>query len=214
MTSVTERRSRRTAIVVVGASMVVFALLSAASFARSGRPDPDAISFAGRSAVAGKQVFQAYDCMGCHTLVGNGAYFAPDITHVYADDGPAWLTAFFTQLRIWPTVRMTEDQIARLHAQGSLESTSPAAYYATWTAAHDDSQTRGGWTILMPELHLRPDEIPALVAYLDYVSRLDTQGWPPESVAPDAVLTGVQDRLHGPAGGPTSTATSTPDGLR
>lgn len=29
---------------------------------------------------AGKQVWHKYDCIGCHTIFGNGSYFAPDMT--------------------------------------------------------------------------------------------------------------------------------------
>ena len=31
---------------------------------------------------AGKMVWQKYDCIGCHTILGNGSYFAPDMTKV------------------------------------------------------------------------------------------------------------------------------------
>src|SRR4030067_1218976 len=29
---------------------------------------------------AGKKVWHKYDCIGCHTILGNGSYFAPDLT--------------------------------------------------------------------------------------------------------------------------------------
>jgi len=29
---------------------------------------------------AGKKVWHKYDCIGCHTIFGNGSYFAPDLT--------------------------------------------------------------------------------------------------------------------------------------
>lgn len=29
---------------------------------------------------AGKKVWHKYDCIGCHTILGNGSYFAPDMT--------------------------------------------------------------------------------------------------------------------------------------
>ncbi|MCX8117228.1 MAG: cytochrome c [Desulfobacterota bacterium] len=31
---------------------------------------------------AGKKVWHKYDCIGCHTIMGNGSYFAPDMTTV------------------------------------------------------------------------------------------------------------------------------------
>ncbi len=31
----------------------------------------------------GKQVWEEHDCIGCHTLLGEGAYFAPELGNVY-----------------------------------------------------------------------------------------------------------------------------------
>lgn len=36
----------------------------------------------------GKLTFQAKNCMNCHTILGNGAYYAPDLTKAWLD--PAW----------------------------------------------------------------------------------------------------------------------------
>lgn len=36
----------------------------------------------------GKKTVQAKNCMNCHTLLGNGAYYAPDLTKAWLD--PAW----------------------------------------------------------------------------------------------------------------------------
>jgi nitric oxide reductase subunit C len=37
----------------------------------------------------GKLTVQAKNCMDCHTLLGNGAYFAPDLTKAWLD--PGWV---------------------------------------------------------------------------------------------------------------------------
>jgi nitric oxide reductase subunit C len=36
----------------------------------------------------GKMTLQARNCTGCHTILGNGAYYAPDLTKSWLD--PAW----------------------------------------------------------------------------------------------------------------------------
>jgi len=36
----------------------------------------------------GKRIVQGRNCMNCHTLLGNGAYYAPDLTKSWLD--PAW----------------------------------------------------------------------------------------------------------------------------
>ena len=35
----------------------------------------------------GKKTIQAKNCMNCHTLLGNGAYYAPDLTKAWLDQG-------------------------------------------------------------------------------------------------------------------------------
>ena len=37
----------------------------------------------------GKLTFQSKNCINCHTMLGNGAYFAPDLTKTWLD--PAWV---------------------------------------------------------------------------------------------------------------------------
>ena len=37
----------------------------------------------------GKLTVQSKNCMNCHTLLGNGAYYAPDLTKAWLD--PAWV---------------------------------------------------------------------------------------------------------------------------
>lgn len=38
----------------------------------------------------GKKTVQAKNCMNCHTLLGNGAYYAPDLTKAWLDRG--WIS--------------------------------------------------------------------------------------------------------------------------
>jgi nitric oxide reductase subunit C len=33
--------------------------------------------------VAGKKIWETRNCVGCHTLLGEGAYFAPELGNVY-----------------------------------------------------------------------------------------------------------------------------------
>ncbi|MBL8735268.1 MAG: c-type cytochrome [Planctomycetes bacterium] len=43
--------------------------------------------------VRGKHLWDSSNCMGCHTLLGEGAYYAPELTRVYERRGPAFITA-------------------------------------------------------------------------------------------------------------------------
>ena len=44
--------------------------------------------------IRGKTLWDQNNCMGCHTLLGEGAYYAPELTKVYGRRGPAWMNQF------------------------------------------------------------------------------------------------------------------------
>ena len=48
----------------------------------------------GESAIRGKHLFDRSNCMGCHTILGEGAYYAPELTKVYDRRGPEWMAVF------------------------------------------------------------------------------------------------------------------------
>jgi nitric oxide reductase subunit C len=41
----------------------------------------------------GKVLWEASNCMGCHTIFGEGAYYAPELTKVYERRGPEFIRA-------------------------------------------------------------------------------------------------------------------------
>ncbi|MBU1190314.1 MAG: cytochrome c [Gammaproteobacteria bacterium] len=48
----------------------------------------------------GKKVWEDNNCIGCHTLLGEGAYFAPELGNVYTRRGPDFIR---TWMQIQPT---------------------------------------------------------------------------------------------------------------
>jgi nitric oxide reductase subunit C len=44
--------------------------------------------------VRGKYVWETRNCIGCHTLLGEGAYFAPELGNVYKRRGPDFIKAW------------------------------------------------------------------------------------------------------------------------
>ena len=44
--------------------------------------------------VAGKKIWEDNNCMGCHTLFGEGAYYAPELTKTVERRGKPWLRLF------------------------------------------------------------------------------------------------------------------------
>ncbi|MFA7386802.1 MAG: cytochrome c [Thiohalobacteraceae bacterium] len=48
----------------------------------------------------GKKIWEDNNCVGCHSLLGEGAYFAPELGNVYTRRGPEFIK---TWIRIQPT---------------------------------------------------------------------------------------------------------------
>jgi len=44
--------------------------------------------------IRGKEIWEAKNCMGCHTLLGEGAYYAPELTKVVDRRGKDWMRVF------------------------------------------------------------------------------------------------------------------------
>ena len=44
--------------------------------------------------LAGKVIWEENNCMGCHTILGEGAYYAPELTQSYTRRNEAWLKLF------------------------------------------------------------------------------------------------------------------------
>ncbi|MCB9683498.1 MAG: c-type cytochrome [Alphaproteobacteria bacterium] len=42
----------------------------------------------------GRELWDDHNCMGCHTILGEGAYYAPELTKVVERRGEAWLKTF------------------------------------------------------------------------------------------------------------------------
>jgi len=89
----------------------------------------------------GKYVFQRKNCNDCHTILGIGGYFAPDLTKAADRRDAAWLAAYLG----------------------------------------DPQQAKPGTT--MPNQRLTQAEVADLVAFLDWVRHIDTNGWPPPPLA-------------------------------
>jgi len=70
------------------------------------------------SVARGKNIWETRDCIGCHTILGEGAYFAPELGNVYKRRGPefikAWIQAQPTGVagrRQMPQFHLTDSQL-------------------------------------------------------------------------------------------------------
>jgi nitric oxide reductase subunit C len=94
----------------------------------------------------GKKTTQAKNCMNCHTLLGNGAYYAPDLTKAWLDQ--AWGGAGHEEAMV----------------QFLLD---PEKYARTY-----------GSNRKMPNLGITEEEARGVVAFLKWMSAIDTNGFP------------------------------------
>jgi len=92
----------------------------------------------------GKDVWHKNNCINCHTLFGEGAYYAPDLTKIAQQRGSQYLQAYLRD---------------------------PSKFY-------DEQRHRR----LMPKQDMTETEIADLVTFLDWISKVDNQGWPPRPI--------------------------------
>jgi len=95
----------------------------------------------------GKLTVQAKNCMNCHTLLGNGAYYAPDLTKAWLD--PAW------------------------GSEGVREQLMLAFLQDPYANARGFGTERK-----MPRLGITEPEARGIVAFLKWMSAIDTNGFP------------------------------------
>jgi nitric oxide reductase subunit C len=95
----------------------------------------------------GKKIVQGRNCMNCHTLLGNGAYYAPDLTKSWLD--PAW---------------GNEDSRETLMKLFLQDPANNARTYGTGRR--------------MPDLNITEEEARAIIAFLKWMSAIDTNGFP------------------------------------
>lgn len=51
--------------------------------------------------VNGKTIWESNNCMGCHTILGEGAYYAPELTKVHERRGEAYIKAVLMSKTPW-----------------------------------------------------------------------------------------------------------------
>jgi nitric oxide reductase subunit C len=98
--------------------------------------------------IRGKEIWEANNCMGCHTLMGEGAYYAPELTKVVERRGKEWIRVFIRD---------------------------PQAMYP--------GQRK------MVQYDFTEEEITDVIAFLEWVGNIDTNGFPAEpDMKPVAVV--------------------------
>lgn len=93
--------------------------------------------------VKGKHVWENYNCVGCHTLMGEGAYFAPELANVFDRRGGGNEAQFHAYLKAWMNAQPTGAPGRRQMPQFNLsdEQISNLAEFLIYTSRIDDN----GW---------------------------------------------------------------------
>ncbi len=112
--------------------------------------------------IKGKEIWEANNCMGCHTILGEGGYYAPELTKVVERRGEAWIRVFIKD---------------------------PAAMYPGRRQ--------------MVKYDFSEEEITQVIAFLDWVGKIDTNGFPRK---PDMTTAGIVSSAN--AATTTTTAAS------
>lgn len=124
---------------------VVFALLVAHSHYYAARSSID-VAGLNDAVVRGKRVWERHACINCHTILGEGAYFAPELGNVWLRYGGA---------------------------------DDPAGAKDALTAWFQSMPSGVAGRRQMPNFNLSEQDMSDLIDFLAWVSRIKTQGWPP-----------------------------------
>lgn len=87
-----KRQSRLFAIVATGLSVLAFLGMTLDSHRQF--PTLTNAENITPEVIHGKDVWHKYNCINCHTLFGEGAYYAPDLTKITQHRGEAYLKAY------------------------------------------------------------------------------------------------------------------------
>ena len=79
---------------------IIFVALSIDTVAK-GIPKHTHVENMNEAVIAGRTLWDENNCMGCHTLMGEGAYYAPELTKVHDRLGPDVMKAILTSKVPW-----------------------------------------------------------------------------------------------------------------
>lgn len=105
--------------VFYGGTVFFFLLFLALTFdTMQGLPKSDNRAAITPAVAAGKHVWETRNCLGCHTLLGEGAYYAPELGNVYKRRGPEFIKAWMQSMpsntpgrRQMPQFNLTEKEL-------------------------------------------------------------------------------------------------------
>jgi len=94
------------------------------------------------SVARGKNLWEVNNCVGCHTIMGEGAYYAPELANVYNRRGGTNEVAFKAYLNGWMASQPLNEPDRRKMPQFHLseEQVNDLADFLIWTSNIDDNE--------------------------------------------------------------------------
>lgn len=91
--------------------------------------------------VKGKHIWEVNDCVGCHSLMGEGAYYAPELANVFDRYGNGDEAQFEMFLQNWMAIQPLKVPGRRQMPQFNLseEDVHNLAQFLIWTSRIDDN---------------------------------------------------------------------------
>ncbi len=95
------------------------------------------------SVALGKKLWEDNNCIGCHTLMGEGAYYAPELANVFDRRGNGDEQTFKQFMKVWMSIQPMDKPGRRKMPQFHLteQEVEALADFLIWTSRIDDN----GW---------------------------------------------------------------------
>lgn len=105
-------------------------------------PERDNRSELTDNVVKGKGLWETNNCVGCHSLMGEGAYFAPELANVFDRRGGSDEAAFKVYLASWMAAQPLAAEGRRKMPQFNLNDAEVDALadFLIWTSRIDDNE--------------------------------------------------------------------------
>ncbi len=94
------------------------------------------------SVVAGKGLWEKNNCVGCHTILGEGAYYAPELGNVFQRRGASDESAFKSYMLAWMAAQPLAVPDRRKMPQFNLTETevNSLSDFLIWTSKVDTNE--------------------------------------------------------------------------
>lgn len=95
-----------------------------------------------RSVAAGKNLWEVNNCVGCHTIMGEGAYYAPELANVFDRRGGGDEEAFKGYMRGWMAAQPMQEPGRRKMPQFNLsdKEVDEISDFLIWTSRVHDNE--------------------------------------------------------------------------